>query len=171
VPARLPSASLLARRLLLLLAMELLGALVLEKKSLDWQRLGKQRAWWKARGTRSSNLWDWKRDHGRRSLRISHEIWEVERLPQPSRRRVFWDSSWVIFCLTSWNPTVLRSGCFSGMTLFGQGCRVAQELLIKIRQDKYGKIKTDEEQNYRDDKAFGYKLFVTIIHPSILRLH
>jgi hypothetical protein len=57
------------------------------------------------------------------------------------------------------------------MTLFGQGCRVAQELLIKIRQDKYGKIKTDEEQNYRDDKAFGYKLFVTIIHPSILRLH
>jgi hypothetical protein len=30
---------------------------------------------------------------------------------------------------------------------------------------------TDDEQNYRDDKAFGYKLFVTIIHPSILRLH
>jgi hypothetical protein len=57
------------------------------------------------------------------------------------------------------------------MTLFGQGCQVAQELLVKIRQDKYGKIKTNEEQNYRDDKAFGYKLFVTIIHPSILRLH
>jgi hypothetical protein len=33
------------------------------------------------------------------------------------------------------------------------------------------KIKTDEEQNYRADEAFGYKLFVTIIHPSILRLH
>jgi hypothetical protein len=33
------------------------------------------------------------------------------------------------------------------------------------------KIKTDKEQNYRDDKVFGYKLFVTIIHPSILRLH
>jgi hypothetical protein len=33
------------------------------------------------------------------------------------------------------------------------------------------KIKTDKEQNYRDDKAFGYKLFVTIIYPSILRLH
>jgi hypothetical protein len=70
----------------------------------------------------------------------------------------------------------LKSGCvavglFSGMTLFGQGCRIAQELLIKIGQDIYGKIKTDEEQNYRDDKAFSYKLFVTIKHPSILRLH
>jgi hypothetical protein len=41
-PARLPSASSLARRLLLLHAMELLGVLVLERKSLDWQRLGKQ---------------------------------------------------------------------------------------------------------------------------------
>jgi hypothetical protein len=45
------------------------------------------------------------------------------------------------------------------------------EVARQIRQDKYGKIKTDEEQNYMDDKAFGYKLFVTIIHPSILRLH
>jgi hypothetical protein len=44
-PARLPSASSLARRLLLLLAMELLGVLVLKKESLDWQRLGKQRTW------------------------------------------------------------------------------------------------------------------------------
>jgi hypothetical protein len=33
------------------------------------------------------------------------------------------------------------------------------------------KIKIDKEQNYRVDEAFGYKLFVTIIHPSILRLH
>jgi hypothetical protein len=32
-------------------------------------------------------------------------------------------------------------------------------------------IKIDKEQNYRVDEAFGYKLFVTIIHPSILRLH
>jgi hypothetical protein len=47
---------------------------------------------------------------------------------------------------------------------------IVQKLLVKIRQNKYWKIKTDEEQNYRDDKAFGYKLFVTIIHPSILRL-
>jgi hypothetical protein len=45
------------------------------------------------------------------------------------------------------------------------------EIARQIRQDKYGKIKTDEEQNYRDDKVFGYKLFVTIIIPSILRLH
>jgi hypothetical protein len=48
---------------------------------------------------------------------------------------------------------------------------VIQKLLVKIRQNKYGKIKTGEEQNYRADEAFGYKLFVTIIHPSILRLH
>jgi hypothetical protein len=41
----------------------------------------------------------------------------------------------------------------------------------KIRQNKYGKIKTDGKQKYRANEAFGYKLFVTIIHPSILRLH
>jgi hypothetical protein len=42
------------------------------------------------------------------------------------------------------------------------------------RQDKarqIWKIKIDREPNYRVDEAFGYKLFVTIIHPSILRLH
>jgi hypothetical protein len=39
------------------------------------------------------------------------------------------------------------------------------------RQNKYWKVKTDGEQDYRDDEAFGYKLFVTIIYPSILRLH
>jgi hypothetical protein len=38
-PARLPSASSLAQRLLLLPAIELFGVLVLEKGSLDWQRL------------------------------------------------------------------------------------------------------------------------------------
>jgi hypothetical protein len=38
-PARLPLASSLARRLLLLPAIKFLGVLVLEKESLDWQRL------------------------------------------------------------------------------------------------------------------------------------
>jgi hypothetical protein len=38
-PARLPSASSLTRRLLLLPAIEFLGVLVLERGSLDWQRL------------------------------------------------------------------------------------------------------------------------------------
>jgi hypothetical protein len=33
------------------------------------------------------------------------------------------------------------------------------------------KIKINGEKNYRADEAFGYKLFITIIHPSILRLH
>jgi hypothetical protein len=43
-PTRLPSASSLARRLLLLPAMKLLGVLVLKRESY-WQRLGKQRTW------------------------------------------------------------------------------------------------------------------------------
>jgi hypothetical protein len=44
-PARLPSASSLAGRLLLLFAMKFLGVLVLETESLGWQRLGRQRIW------------------------------------------------------------------------------------------------------------------------------
>jgi hypothetical protein len=43
VPARLPSASSLAQHLLLLPAIGLLGVLVLEKGSLDWQRLESKR--------------------------------------------------------------------------------------------------------------------------------
>jgi hypothetical protein len=72
-----------------------------------------------------------------------------------------------------------RLGSVAVMSFFGSDIvmvRIAewviQKLLVKIRQDKYEKkIKTDEEQNYRADEAFGYKLLVTIIHPSILRLH
>jgi hypothetical protein len=45
VPVRLPSASSLARRLLLLSAMEFFGVLVLGRRGLDWRRLGKQRTW------------------------------------------------------------------------------------------------------------------------------
>jgi hypothetical protein len=33
------------------------------------------------------------------------------------------------------------------------------------------RIEINIKQNYRVDKAFGYKLFVTITHPSILKLH
>jgi hypothetical protein len=42
-PARLPSSSSLAGRLLLLFAMEFLGVLVLETESLGRQRLGRQK--------------------------------------------------------------------------------------------------------------------------------
>jgi hypothetical protein len=41
------------------------------------------------------------------------------------------------------------------------------------RQDKarqIWKIKINEEKNYRIDEAFGYKLFVTITHPSIFEI-
>jgi hypothetical protein len=48
---------------------------------------------------------------------------------------------------------------------------LSRDCSSKIRQDKCGKIKTDGEQNYRIDEAFSYKLFVTIIYPSILRIH
>jgi hypothetical protein len=44
-PARLPSASSFARRLLPLFAMEFLGVLVLETESLGLQSLGRQRIW------------------------------------------------------------------------------------------------------------------------------
>jgi hypothetical protein len=33
------------------------------------------------------------------------------------------------------------------------------------------RTKINREQNYRVDESFGYKLFVTIMHLSILRLH
>jgi hypothetical protein len=39
----------------------------------------------------------------------------------------------------------------------------------KVRQ--MWKIKIDGKWNYRVDKAFGYKNFATVTHPSILRLH
>jgi hypothetical protein len=72
----------------------------------------------------------------------------------------------------------LKSGCVAVDLFFGSDTiwselpnELSRNCSSKIRQDKYGKIKTNEEQNYRADKAFGYKLFVTIIHPSILRLH
>jgi hypothetical protein len=68
---------------------------------------------------------------------------------------------------------VLRSGYFLGLTLLWLELpnESSRNYSPKIRQDKYGKIKTDGEQNYRVDEAFNYKLFVTIIHPSIMRLH
>jgi hypothetical protein len=115
--ARLPSASSLAGRLLLLFAMEFLGVLVLETKSLGWQRFGRQRILWKARCTRSPYLWNWRRDRGQRSWRISQEIWEVEKLFRPNRRRVVWDSCWVIFGLTGYDSAVVQLGRFSGLTL------------------------------------------------------
>jgi hypothetical protein len=46
---------------------------------------------------------------------------------------------------------------------------IIQRLLVKIRQ--IWEIKINRKRNYRVDKGFGYKLFVTIIHPRILRLH
>jgi hypothetical protein len=80
-PARLPSASSLARCLLLLPAMKFFGVLVLEKRSLDWQRLESRGLGGRLGGTRGSYLWDWQRNRGRRSWCISREIWEVERFP------------------------------------------------------------------------------------------
>jgi hypothetical protein len=69
--------------------------------------------------------------------RISQEIWEVEKLSQPNRRRVVWDSYWVIFGLTGWDSVVLWSSCFSGLAL-GQSCRM--NYLGTARQNKARQI-------------------------------
>jgi hypothetical protein len=73
--------------------MELLGVLVLEKKSLDWQRLGKRRLGENLGALEALIYGTGEEDLGRRSWRISQEIWEVERLSQPNCRWVVWDSS------------------------------------------------------------------------------
>jgi hypothetical protein len=46
-----------------------------------------------------------------------------------------------------------------------------REIARQNKARKYWKVKAYGEQNYRDNEAFDYKLFDTIIHPSILRLH
>jgi hypothetical protein len=54
----------------------------------------------------------------------------------------------------------------------GQNCRMNHR--EATRQDKAKQIrgiKINRKWNNRVDKAFGYKLFVTITHPSILKLH
>jgi hypothetical protein len=57
----------LARRLLLLFAMELLGILVLERKAWVGKGLVDRGLGEKARGTRGSYIWNRQRDRGRRS--------------------------------------------------------------------------------------------------------
>jgi hypothetical protein len=75
-PARLPSASSLARRLLPLPAIGFLGVLVLEEESLNWQRLEGKRL-----GERLGAPTVLFMEMTRRSWRISQKIWKVERLP------------------------------------------------------------------------------------------
>jgi hypothetical protein len=72
----------------------------------------------------------------------------------------------------------LKSGCVAVRLLFGSDTvwpelpnGSSRNCSSEIRQDKCWKVKADGEQNYEDDGAFGYKLFVTIIYLSILRLH
>jgi hypothetical protein len=71
----------------------------------------------------------------------------------------------------------LKFGCVAVGSFFGSDTimiRIANESSRSYSQDKARqtrRIKIDREQNYRADEAFGYKLFVTIIYPSILRLH
>jgi hypothetical protein len=73
--------------------MELLGVLVLERKawvgkSMEDRELGE------SLGAPEVLIYGTGgEDRGRRSWHISQEIWDVERLSQPNRRRVVWDSS------------------------------------------------------------------------------
>jgi hypothetical protein len=46
-----------------------------------------------------------------------------------------------------------------------------QEATRQHKAKQIWRIKINRKRNYRVDKAFGYKLFVTITHPSILKLH
>jgi hypothetical protein len=79
--ARLPSRSSLARRLLLLPAIELLGVLVLETGSLDWQRLEDRGLGERLGHPRFLFMGLAKRSWPEIVVHIPRKIWEVERLP------------------------------------------------------------------------------------------
>jgi hypothetical protein len=64
----------------------------------------------------------------------------------------------------------LRSDRCSGLVLFDQNCRM-NRLKILTRQDRKWKNEIYGKQNYKDDKSFGYKLFVAIKCSDTLRLH
>jgi hypothetical protein len=64
VPARLPSTSSLVWRLLPLPAIGFLGALVMEKASLDWQRLEGKRLGERLGEPTVLFMGGWQRDHG-----------------------------------------------------------------------------------------------------------
>jgi hypothetical protein len=68
----------------------------------------------------------------------------------------------------------LRFACVAVGSFFGSDTvmvRIAPEATRQDKARRIWKIKINREQNYRADEAFSYKLFVTIIHPGILRLH
>jgi hypothetical protein len=116
-PTRLPSASSLARRLLLLPAIGLLGALVMEEASLDWQglegerlgeRLGAPTVLFIRMAKRS---WPWIVVHIPRNL----ESGEVSLTESPSGHLEFKLSH-----IRLTGSAELRSECYSGMVLFGR---------------------------------------------------
>jgi hypothetical protein len=144
-----------------------LGVLVLEKRSLDWQRLEGRRLGERLGAPAVLLLWDWQRDRGRRLWCISREIWEVERLPSPNHRRVVWNSGWVIF---GWLVEIRLSCDWIAIRvdwpeLPNGSSKVTRKARQKVESEIYG------EQNYKDDKSFGYKLFDTIKCSNTLRLH
>jgi hypothetical protein len=116
-PARLPSASLLARRLLSLPAIKFLGVLVLEKESLGWQRLEGKRLGERLgaptvlfmRMTKRS--WSWIVVHIPRNL----EGGKASLTKSPSGRLEFKLSH-----IQLTGSAELRSECYSGIALFGR---------------------------------------------------
>jgi hypothetical protein len=116
-PARLPSASSLARCLLLLPAIGFLGALVMEEASLDWrefegkrlgERLGAPMVLFMGTAKRS---WPWILVHIPRNL----EGGEVSLAESPSGRLEFKLSH-----IRLTGSTELQLECYSGIVLFGQ---------------------------------------------------
>jgi hypothetical protein len=120
-PTRIPSASSLARRLLLLPAIRFLGVLVLEKESLDWQRLEGKRL-----GERlgaptilfmgmAKTLWPKIVVHILRNL----EGGETSLTESPSDRLEFKVSH-----IRLTGSAELRLDCCSGLILFDYNCRM-----------------------------------------------
>jgi hypothetical protein len=120
-PARLPSASSLARRLLLLPAIRFFGVPVLEKDSLDWQRLEGKRlgeGWgqpWFYLWGMAKRSWPWIVVHISRNL----EGGEASLTKSPSGRLEFKLSH-----IRLTGSVELRSDCCSGLVLFDQSCRM-----------------------------------------------
>jgi hypothetical protein len=116
-PARLPSASSLARRLLPLPAIRFLVVLVLEKESLDWQRLEGKRLGERLKAPTvlfmgmTKRSWPWIVAHIPRNL----EGGEASLAESPSGRLEFKLSHIRLTGLAE-----LQSECYSGMALFGR---------------------------------------------------
>jgi hypothetical protein len=136
-PARLPSASSLARRLLLLPAIEFLGVLVLEKGSLDWRRLEEKRLGERLGHPRFLFMGLAKKSWPEIVLHIPRNLGGGETsLTESSSGRLEFKLShiWLTGSVELWSDRC------SGLVLFDQNCRM-DRLKLLARQDRKWKVK------------------------------